>query len=186
MINVYEFKHEGTSPVDEADVLTAVAAYFDAAYDNIDSYVSNYVAPVDIKVDIVDVISGVKKVIQNVGTILWGSSYVPSASGDRIPNGVAALIKLFTLRGKTFGKKFIGVFTETNAAGNSPIAALQTALANMVADLLIDLVVDTTEDFAPGVLSVSAASPGVFYSFVEGAVNGLWAYQRRRQPGSGS
>lgn len=186
MINVYEFEHQGTSPVDEEDVLTAVAAYFDAAYDNIDSYVSNYVGPVDIKVDVVDVISGVKKVISNVGTILWGSDYAPSGAGERIANGLAALVKLFTLSGKTFGKKFIGVFTETDANGNAMGGALQAALASMITDLLVDLVVDVTEDFAPGVLSVSQDAPGIFFSFVEGAIEAGWAYQRRRKPGVGS
>ena len=186
LINVYEFRNTTAQTAQEADVLAAVAAATDDAYAQLNAKISNVIAPVDIKVDVVSVVGGVKRVTKNVGTVLWGSSYAPAAAGDRLPSGVAALVKGLTGAGKIFAKKFIGGLVEADNAGDAWGATLLTALATFATNVFSDFNTTGGETFEAGVLSVGAATAGEWFPVSEVAVNTQPHYQRRRRPGVGS
>ena len=183
IVNVYEAECTVAETDPDADILTTIAAYMDAAYAYLNSNLPAAQAPVDIKVDLIQLVGGVKQIVRNLGTISWGSSFNPSGSSDPSPSGVAAVVLLRTLVGKVFGRKFIGQLMEGNLIGNAYTGTLASAIASYAAEFLLAMAGPNTGTYVWGVLSTRTNQ---FERFVEAALSAFPGYQRRRRPGTGS
>lgn len=182
IVNVYHFQNAGAAPPSNSELLTAVATYFDTAYNDIETAIPNGQSPVDIKVDKVGFVSGLEEVIENIGTTVWGTLFDPNAVGEPYAVGVAAPIILRTLIGKVFGRKYIGQLTEADLNGNVLVAAFITSLSNFLAKILLDFTASGIQ-FIPGVMSKKTAQ---FEPFVAGDIPVEPYYQRRRAIRHGS
>jgi len=187
IVNVFEFKGQGGSPPSDAQVLTAVASYFDALYNNIETGIATAQVPYDIKVDVVEIIGGLKKIVRNVGTVGWGSLYNPSDAGSVMPPAVCCLVLLRTVVGKIFGKKYLGELGESVVSHYTFEAAFITVVNAFITAALASFATSgVVMNFLPGVLSVSVAHMGEFLLFTDGEISPEPAYQRRRKLSVGS
>lgn len=183
IINVYHYLAEFATQQTDSAVLSAVLAHLDAAYTYLNAKIAAAFNPVDMKVDVVQLIGGKEEVVRNVGTILWTGTYNPSAAGDDLPPAVAALCKLLTLVGKTYARKFISGIMEADNVSGFITSALQTACVNFITAVIADKTISAGNILHPGVLSKKSLS---FVRFVSGAVSAVAATQRRRKPYVGS
>lgn len=182
IVNVYHYKYDGTGDTDAA-ALSAIAAHFDALYDEIEGQITGAQVPLDIKVDKVALVGGLLKIIENVGTTIWGSLYDPSGAGEAEPLGVCVLIILRTLVGKVFGRKYIGQVNETTIAGNSLATGTPTTAFTNVLPNFLDLITTPNGVLYPGILSTRTLQ---FEYFNSAAIATEVGYQRRRALRSGS
>lgn len=183
IINVFHYQAAFASQQTDAAVLNGVLAHLDAAYTYLNSVLCSSYNPVDIKVDVVQLVAGVEEVVRNVGTILWTGTYNPAGSGDDLPPAASALVKLLTLVGKTYGRRFISGIRELNAVSGFIDSALQTALGNFAAHVITDYTISSGNSLTPGVLSKKSLA---FERFVSAVVSAVVASQRRRKPYVGS
>lgn len=184
IVNVYHFMAAlGNVGTADSAFMAAASTYFDTMYATIQAQVPAAQVPVDIKIDIVQLIGGVIQVVRNVGTVSWGAGYDPSGAGESYALGVAIGVILRTLVGKVFGKKYIGAVGEVSIA-NQKLAtgAPTTAFTNYLAAVLDAIEVDI-DDFLPGVLSTRTLD---FELFTEAELSTEVYYQRRRAIRSGS
>lgn len=184
IVNVFHFQAGGSGSAAAADVLSGLASWADALYATINGQVPGSQTPVDIKADIVELIGGVVKIVENLGTISWGVAYNPSGTGEGYALGVAIGIILRTLIGKVFGRKFIGQVSETTVNGNALATGTPaTAFAAFLGNILDTFIVSGTLVFTPGVLSTRTLG---FEAFVEADLATEVFYQRRRAIRAGS
>jgi len=184
VVNVFYLESSQTDPsLANEDVLNAISAWLTNAYNDIESYIPSDQNPIDIRVDKVGLVSGLIKVLENVGTTTWGATFDPSGTGEGLPRGVAALVFLLTSVGKVFGRKYVGTLTEAASAGDSLVTGAITALGSWLTKMLTPVSVGAGNDLFPGILSTRTLG---FERFVGGRVRGRVGYQRRRAPGVGS
>lgn len=184
IMNVWYFRADFAAPQADTTVVTAVDAYLSSAIVPFDGYLDNSISPLDMKVDVVQWLNGKWEVVQNVGTAAWGSTITPASTADALPEGASALAFLRVGLGKHQGRKFLGGFAED---GNSPSGALdstmQTTILSGLATLLTPAIISAGNEIATVVLD---HTDGTVRDVIELALNGFWAYQRRRRPGVGS
>lgn len=184
VVNVYNFFCDFAADQTDQDVFDAVDAYLTSVYTEFDANLDADFQPFDLKVDIVEFLGGAWKVVQNVGFGTWGSGISPTASGDALPPGVAVLIKLFTGLGKRTGRKFVGGVVE--AVCDSDGQVVSAALASFVAGfvkLVTPHVISAGNELVTMILG---QADGATRNVTEIAVSDVFAYQRRRRPGTGS
>lgn len=183
IVNVYHYLVAAISPISEEDVLADVATAMGNTYALLNQEITNLQDPVDLKIDVVDYLGGQYTITRNVGTVGWGGPYNPQNSADVYAAGVAALLLLRTLVGKVFGRKFIGVWTETGV--NNQMIAGQNAPQNLVAfaaSLLAGISTANGEYFL-GVMSNRLFDFAMVHEIDVATEIG---YQRRRSIRSGS
>ena len=107
----------------------------------------------------------------------------PAAVGTVLPDGVAAVMRMYTTRNKTIGRKYIGNLREEGWNGSSWSAAELTALGGFLVGWMQSFEVSTGIDYKAGVYSE-------VYGFKDatevGVLNTIPGYQRRRKPGVGA
>lgn len=182
IVNVYEVQAGADSADSNQTMLEAIRDHYDSAYSNLNSNFPEDQTPVDIKVDIIELVGGIKRIVRNIGTISWGSLFNPGGTSDNIPAGVAAVVLFRTIVGKVFGRKFLGQLMEGNVSGDSYSGTITAAIALYIADILSTFAF-TGATCSPGVLSTREGS---FLFFQEGELSQFPGYQRRRRPGTGS
>lgn len=184
IMNVWYFQANLAASQADAAVMTALDTYLSSAIVPFDGYLDNSITPLDMKVDVVQWLNGKWEVTYNVGTSAWGASITPASTADALPEGASALAFLRVGLGKHQGRKFLGGFAED---GNSPSGALdstmQTTILSGLATLLTPYVISAGNELATAILD---HTDGTIRYVIELALNGFWAYQRRRRPGVGS
>lgn len=180
-VNVYHYACNFNAPESESDILDALATDIALYYSPFNTAIGTAQSGLDIKADVVELVSGRETVVQNVGTTLW--DYSTSAGGDVLPPGACLLIKLLTSRGKVWGRKFLSGFSEAYQNNGVWAQSLLDMAATAGARMLEDIVVSAGGVLVPCVLSklLGEATP-----ILEAGVSADVAYQRRRRLGSGS
>lgn len=184
VVNVYNFRCALAAPIADQDAIDGVDAYISSFYTTLDGYMDGDAAPYDLKVDVVEFIGGEWKVTHNVGFDSWGVPLAMSGAGEPLPHGSAILVKLFTGLGKHTGKKFLGLFNDNalNSLGNVA-AVVQAAAATDFAKILAPFVFTAGNTLVGVVLD---RADGTVRDILSVAVSDVFAYQRRRRPGTGS
>lgn len=178
-INIFYFESEFIADQTDDVVLDAMEAWVEDFYTPIDDYMGDAAA------------MGLMQ-----GYYLTGSPFQWIKIGERTPtvtladtgsmlaHGVSALLRGYTTRGKTIGRKYIPSFTETGQADGAWVAAALTALAATAVKWGTAGVIDVDNKLKPGVWSTTT---GFLYQFTDEFVVPTYAaYQRRRRPGVGS
>ena len=120
IINVWHWRLEGPTAVDDLDFLDGIDEFVENMYGEIVLEIANTVSAVDLKCDVVAPSAGKWSIVQNIGTVPW--TLTGGASADNMPAGVCALGFLRTTIGKVFGRKFAPPFTETQWTGTGTLA----------------------------------------------------------------
>jgi len=183
-VNVWYFELDLAAPQSDAAVFAAVDAYLTSVYTEFDTEMRSGTGKIDLKVDVVTWQNGKWEVTHNVGLQGWGAGITPSAAGDALPPGVAALGKLYTGAGKHIGKKFFGTLTEAASdVGGNIVGAAATKITTGLTKLLTPYIIS-----AGNVLLATVVDhlTGEKRSVIEIGVGGNFGYQRRRRPGTGS
>jgi hypothetical protein len=184
-VNVYHFEAQFFSDQDDSDVLAAIVDKMQTAYSALNPNISNLVDVIDIKVDVVEFIGGVLKIVRAVGLVPWsGGAFSPTAAGEALPPGVAGLVKFLTGIGKVYGRKFIGGIVEASQAGGVLGSGFLTQLGTYAAALMVPIEVISGANLLQ--LGVMSSKLATFVPFLSVDVTDIVAYQRRRRPGSGS
>lgn len=183
-VNVWWFETDFATPQLEEDVFDGCDGAITRVFLDIDHHMRNYWATVDLKVDVVEHISGQWKTVQNVGFGSWGAAINTSGSADALPAGVAPLGFLHTGLGKHTGRKFLFGFTEDESdSGGKMTAAAQASMVTGLTQLLTPYVISAGNDLITVVADMAA---GIVREVVEVLAAAHFGYQRRRRKGSGS
>lgn len=176
IVNVYWFRHDGSTDVLDTIVHEFLAIHVDVAMNNLVAYLTSSLAFTTIET------FNVTKDLPMVEAP-WPSQTGGANASDRFPSQVAALVTFPTAAARSLGKKYLGVFGEdTNDNFGQPSSVLQGALADYVVDILTAISI-VGENF---VIGHYRTATGVFIDWVSGIVETVWATQRRRKKGSGS
>lgn len=183
-VSVFHYLCDFAAPQTEGDVMDAIAEDIDTAFSTLNAIITTGQDPLDMKFDVVEFVGGLLKITRNIGLIIWPDVlYNPTGAGDKLPPGVAALVKFLTGIGKVYGRKFIGGLIETAQDGGNLTSAALTALGLFGGAILSDPAIDVNNWFEPGVMSTREQD---FVIFSEVDASGNIAYQRRRRKGTGS
>lgn len=179
--NRFFVHNSGLAPVADDDFMTDIEAAMSEAYEYIDTYMPDDLEPSEIECDQV-IFAGAELVtVRPVGTIAWTTWGGGEATGDALPQGVAAVINYPTVVPRVRGMKFLGPLAETAQTNGDLVSGMLIALANFgtatEGTFLIDL-----QDFDFGVMSTKAA---IFVAFTGYVLRTPCGYQRRRKPGVG-
>jgi hypothetical protein len=183
--NTFWFECQFADSQAEEDVYDAIDTYLSTMYDYWDIYMENSVTMAPMRIDKMVWNTDKWEVSANVGSGAWGSTLVPADGSDSLPAGTAHLgfFDILTAA-KHQGKKFFAGFCEDmNGPNGGASATLNAAIVEGITELL-----------TPYVISAGNSLVHVIADFLTGAVreptgvhgSGVWAYQRRRRPGSGS
>lgn len=173
--NVYHVQHSTGTAQTEEDVL-------DAAIEWVEDLMSNFTTQIadDVELATVDVYEQVgatwAPVGQDSGT--WAGTNV----NERLPSGVALLIKLFKPRTGYADRKFIAGFTEVSAVGDVWESGILTSGAAFVVDMQAEFTATNSVKLTPKYYNRTS---GLTLDYVGGSTQSTVSYQRRRKPGVG-
>lgn len=106
-----------------------------------------------------------------------------TSTGDMLPHGVSALIRQYTTRPTTIGRKYVPGFGEGQITAGAWNSTALTALAAAAVEWGETQEVSANNDIIPAIFSKKTLFS---YGFSETAVIPVYAgYQRRRRPGVG-
>jgi hypothetical protein len=167
-----------SGPLDEADVLDAVANWVDQIYTHVIPNINDAVIPGIVDVWEVNVPTGD---LTPIGDTI--QTWTPTQGADQLPNGVAAIIQLKTTNTDVTGRKFVPGLAESSIEDNNWGSATMTNLASFAAEW--PEIYDDPNDveLVPGVYSNTFNN--FFLATGTVIVNGIAGYQRRRKPGVG-
>ena len=173
------FNDDGTS-TDEQDVADDAVEWVDDILDEMSSATSDDVTPDICKVYFYD---AVNDDWDELGSDLL--TFTPTATGDPLPHGTAALIHAETTDPDVRASKYFTLFSEDHHTALRWTSGVLTQLANAGVQWSTDHVGSTTgATFNPGVWSIRL---GAFLLLNQDIIiNAIAAYQRRRKPGVGS
>lgn len=173
------FNDDGSS-TDEEDVSDDAVDWVDDIYGEMSSAISTDLTPDICKVYFYD---SVGEDWDELGSSLL--SFTPSASGDPLPHGTAALVHALSTDPDVRASKYFAGFTEAHHDSLRWTAGTLTQLANAGLEWGADHIGGATgATFNPGVWSIRL---GAFLLLNQDLiVNAIAAYQRRRKPGVGS
>lgn len=180
---VYHYLGVSGTTATEAQVGTAVEAALDLAWDHIAARVSDLVLGSTIEGLVWDFVLNQWDGVFTVALV--GAD--GSSADDMMPQGVAGLIKLFTVANRRQARKYIPGLAESQIDDGVIAAAALSDMALFAADFDDDIVAGGLT-LSYGTFNTDPASP-LFetFSVSSGAVlaEGIAAYQRRRKPGTG-
>lgn len=169
----------GGGPLDEDDVVDAVANYLDLIYTDVLPSIDASIAGTLGEVWTVDVPTGDLTPIGD-GATTW----VGSGVGDAFPNGVAAIVTMKTTNTDVTGRKFIPGYVETEGVDNDLTGPALVRLANFGLDWAAQHIDANDVILNPGVYSGTKAA--FFFNTGVIVANAILGYQRRRKPGVGT
>jgi hypothetical protein len=175
MQNVYHCRHTTGSGQADEDVV-------DAAVEFVEELMGNFTSNIHQGVDLesVDVYELVGTEFQPVGT--GSSTWVGTNSNDRLPSGIALLIKLYKERTGHADRKYIGGFTEVALAADAWASGVLTNGAAFVADMVAEFTATNGVKLQPSYFN---RMTGLVKDYIGGAAQEVISYQRRRKPGVG-
>lgn len=173
--NVYHMLHQTGSAQTEAAVITA-------ALESIENMMSNFTAIMQSSVSLIDVacyelVSGAWEPIGAINGTWAGTS-----AAQRIPAGVALMVRLFKARTGYVDRKYLTGFTESQLDSDLWTSAVHTAAAAYIVDV-----------YSPFTASNSVILKAVHFNrndqttkdYTGGNSALTVSYQRRRKPGVG-
>jgi len=176
VVNVYQFRLDSVSSVDEADVVDDMLDIMEALYTILKAMLPVIQVFRDIRV---------RNVTQGLlyGVHAWPTLTVGTGTGGPLPPGVGGLVSFPTNVSRVTMRKYWGGTTQDYLDGSGLlIAAGVTILTNAAAEL-IALHVEANGDWVYGYTSPKTLS---FKEPVGALVTDIIAYQRRRKQGRGS
>lgn len=177
LVNTYHYQLVGGASQSDAVTLIDLGALMEDIYVNLLSYQHSDVVYADI---------AVFNVTQDrsLGVINWPTIDDGFASGDWLPNQVAAFVMGKTAYIRNTAKKFFGGFTETgNATGGSVGTALLAQLVDAGVAWLAGAPSTGGGDWLPVVWNKKLS---IWANITTLVVSTVWSTQRRRRPGRGS
>lgn len=173
--NVYHCQHStGTAQV-EADVVDAAVEFIEQLMGN---FTSNIHDGVDL--DSVEVYEQVGAQWSPVG--IGSSTWVGTNSNERLPAGIALLIKLYKARTGYADRKFLAGFTEVATTADNFAAGILTNGAAFITDMCTEFTATNSVKLTPKYYNRVS---GLVADYVGGATQETVSYQRRRKPGVG-
>jgi len=184
VVNVWFFVADFVTPQADQDVFDAVDQYLENVFVEFESKLIANFDPLDLKVDVVAWDSEKWQVIQNVGFGSWGAGISTVAVADALPPGASALGYLRTGLGKHGGKKFFAGFGTASLTndGNVDVGTTSTIVLGLT-ELLTPFIISASNELIAVVLD---HLDGTIREIIEIGASAVFAYQRRRRPGTGS
>lgn len=179
-LNVYYFQTDFQEDQEEEDIVTTLATWIEVLYAEIETNIS------------LEVAGGLMKVYRGVIGVPYEWDKIGEASPvfdfalatDMLPHGCSALLRAYTTRGKTIGRKYIPGFAEGAQLDGTWVASAVTNLIAAAAAWGTNAAVDGNNRLAPGVFSTTTE---LIHPMTDEFVVPVHpAYQRRRRPGVGS
>lgn len=180
---VYHYIAASGTTATEVQVLTAVEAALQAAWANLAARIDSTVLGATVEGFVWDF---VLNQWDGIGAVpLIGAD--GTAVDEMLPHGAAGLVKILTAAARRQARKFVPGFAETQQGDGALVAAAVTDLALFGTDL--------DDDIAPGGLVMSFGTfnteptSALFETFSIASqsvqAESIFAYQRRRRPGTG-
>ncbi len=180
--NIFHHKRVGLGIITDATHLAAYVTWAQNMYGEIANMVKNDVLEQLAFLDRVAWNVDRWEVVENIGTFTW--DFVPSGTGEMLPNMDSAFVIFKTARPKTIGRKFLLPFEELWQAGTFLLAGAVTDLVAWADDAVNNLVVSAPLDYmVPG---VPRTGVDAWYPFTVAIVTNVLGTQRRRRPGVGA
>lgn len=173
--NVFYWKCDFSAAQTDNDVMTSMASAIDAAYANVDQYMSQYFEFIEIQG--FNITQGRPMGVNGWPTCTIGGD----VSSQVMANGLCGLVVADTGYSRSRPKKFISGFTEAHAAGNAWDSTIQTALGQFLLDWLVEVTISSGNRLVSGTWS---SKYEVFRPILSAIVKAAVAYQRRRKPNS--
>lgn len=175
--NVYTVRVLSAVTTEEADVLEDLIDLFEALY--------TILAPI---ISVLTTFNGIRAVnrsaLTDIGVADFSALTVGSAGGDSMPPQCCTGVTLYVPTLGRFGRKFIGVPSETNAGAAGLLAAgTITVAASFAAELLENQVAASGNVYQFGIGQDDGSD---FLQFTSAAVTPTVVTQRRRRAGVGS
>lgn len=175
-LNVYYWKAAFVDPQTEADVVEQMENAMEAVYGEL--------LPQIVSGAVLGDLAGYVRaglLWDLIGTASPAATF--AATGDMLPQGVAALMRGYTENPRTIGRKYIPGFDEATMTDGVLTAGALTDLAAAAAEWGTARVISSGNTMNAGVWSTVGATVRVFNgTFVIPTIPG---YQRRRRPGVG-
>jgi len=181
--NIFNYVLQGTAPVSDAVVMTALAQKLDALYTELDDAISDTLVIQPYMFNIVAWSAALNRWYTKRNMGMSTASWTPANVNDPFPNQVAAVITAATSIPTIKGRKFFGGFSETTADGGNLNTATMTALAAAAVDYTDQISVGTGETLKPVVCSTREQGPVTIFA---AEVNSILGTMRRRKPGVGT
>lgn len=185
--NVFHFVIEaaGGTTITDANLITAIGAWYDTVMNNLETYISNGSGTPEILVDEMQWTGTLWRIFRNIGYMMSPSTAFTSA-GNPLPAGVAALLRLVPIYVKHAAKKFFGGFTVSalDTDGDWTGVFLTSLAAAGVAMLNTQAVVSTPAGAVIRYIVLNHIV-GTYNVPVEVVTPLEPAYQRRRKEGVG-
>lgn len=183
IINVYHYRATNTISDTDSDIMTAIAGTMDDIYYPVQSEFPATSSPIDLKIDVVEMVNGTERIVRNLGLRIWGANFNPSGIGNVYAPGVAVGVLLRTSVGKVFARKFIGPLMEATFGDHARLDSSKIAAFLLMAARMLNSIALTGGQLEPGVLSkrLGGFAKFIFYELAAEAF-----YQRRRSIRMGS
>lgn len=181
--NVFHHRRVGLGVITDAAHITAIKAWAEVMYAEIDDHVSAAVIEGLSSVDKV-AWDGVKwEVVENIG--VFTPAFVPVVDAlSAMPNQVSPFVTFKTSRPKTVGRKFLFPMSEAAFQSGILTATVVAAIVAWADDAVNNLVVSAPLDYlVPGVPRTGVDS---FLDFTLALVTNIGGTQRRRRRGYGA
>jgi hypothetical protein len=181
--NVFHFLANFATEETNQNVINACVGYVEDIYDAVKAYIKSTVSLDTVEVDIVDwnPAEGQWKVLFAVG--IGFPSVTFTSAAELLPNQVAPVMLAYTVRPKSYGRKFLAGLTEEGTSGSDLVSGLVTVMGTALNHFLADETTSGSNVLSPGIPRVAADT---FLEFYNGAVNSIVGSQRRRKPGLGA
>ncbi len=175
--NVFHYKYTGSGDTDD-EVGDEITAALDAAYTTIEASLDSGVVSTELDAWLWDAVLKQFDGIYSEPII----TIIGSQAGVSLPDGAAALVRLFTNKPRRQGRKFIGGMSEEGYADTGWAPAQLVALALFIS-AIVSAVITLNGTLTPGTFNLVTESFEPFKN--AGSINTFCAYQRRRRPGVG-
>jgi hypothetical protein len=173
--NVYHAECTNDAAQEDSYVLQAGLEFVENAMANLTTLINE-----DVSLETVEVYARVEGEFEPLGS--KAGTWSGSAGGERLPSGVAALVRFFKLRSGYSDKKYLAGFHEGTITGDQWSAALITGCENYADDVIAEFT--ASNDTQLTACSFDRVS-GVTTPYSDKSVSSVPAYQRRRRPGVG-
>lgn len=184
-VAVYHVRNDVDETDTDANIIAACVDWLNTAYANIATTTNNTLDPYDVRVDQVELVGGVERLVRNLGTVSWVMTSPPAATGDTVSPMDSAIINFRTNLPRVFGRKYMGGIGESHQANGILTGTATTALTNFATALLAGFT-NTSVTYAMGVLSIKSTATNKFALLTAAVINSIMGTQRRRRQNRGS
>ena len=176
---VWHYRQSVGTGEDYDALIALIVDMIEAAWLNIDEYLHNDTSIFEIALALWDDVAEEWNTVATETTITADGT---GGTGDASPNFVAVVVKFFTDRTRSIGKKFIPGWLETAATDNALLGAPAVDAALFAADFVVTLD-DGSRTYKPGNYDTETPRFSAYNEVV--GVNVLMSHQDRRKLGIG-